>query len=126
MRIFIVALLFAGLGGCSKPQPTLSGGKPISHWIERLSTSPDAKERKEAAFKLGNVGPTDAAVLPALQGGIKDADPAVRCEVILALVKCGPAAEEAVPALIELRDRDRDPRVRGYAAKALEKIRSKE
>lgn len=126
MRILTAALVLAFLGGCGKPQPTLSGGKPVSHWVELLRTSPDAKVRKEAAFKLGNVGPTDPAVLPALRGAIKDGDAVVRCEVVLALVKFGPAAQEVVPALIELRDRDRDPKVRSYAAKAVDKMQSRE
>ena len=118
----MAAVLLAFLSGCSKPQPTLSGGRPVSHWVEMLRTSPDAKVRKEAAFKLGNVGPTDPAVLPALLGAVKDGDAVVRCEVVLALVKLGPAAQEAVPALVELRERDRDPKVRSYAAKAVDRI----
>ena len=126
MRILTAALALAFLGGCGKPQPALSGGKPVGHWVELLRTSPDAKARKEAAFKLGNVGPTDPAALPGLRGAMKDGDAVVRCEVVLALVKFGPAAQEAVPALIELRDRDRDPKVRSFAAKAVDKIQSKE
>lgn len=126
MRILAAALMLAFVVGCGQTQPTLSGGKPVSHWVEQLRTSPDAKERKEAAFKLGNVGPTDPAALPALRGAINDRDAVVRSEVILALVKFGPAAQEAVPALIELRDRDRDPKVRSHAAKAVDKIQGKE
>jgi HEAT repeat protein len=123
MRLLPLAALLVVLGGCgAPPRPTLSGGKPVSHWAKALQGSPDPKARKEAAFKLGNVGPTDPAALPALLGALKDPDAAVRSEAILALVKFGPAALEAVPALTELRDRDDDPKVRTYAAKALAKL----
>jgi hypothetical protein len=46
----------------------------------------------------------------------------VRSEAILALVKFGPTALEAVPILTELREHDRDRKVRTYANKALEKL----
>jgi HEAT repeat protein len=114
-------VLLTGCGG--PPPPTLAGGKPVSHWVESLRTSPDIKLRKEAAFKLGNVGSADATAFPAVLGALKDADAVVRSEAILALVKFGPAALEAVPVLTELRDSDADPKVRTYATKALEKLR---
>ena len=126
MRALTTALLLALLGGCSEPQPTLTGGKPAGHWVEQLSANPDAKVRKEAAFKLGNVGPADPAALPALTAALKDRDAAVRREAVLALVKFGPSARPVVPALVDLRDRDRDPKVRGYAAKAVEKLQASE
>jgi len=46
----------------------------------------------------------------------------VRCEALLALLKCGPEAREAVAALAEIRGHDADAKVRDYAAKALGKI----
>jgi HEAT repeat protein len=80
--------------------------------------------RKKAAFTLGNIGPSDPAVLPALTGALKDADAGVRCEAVLALLKYGPGAEEAIPELTEVQAKDRDARVRAYAARAVEKLRS--
>jgi HEAT repeat protein len=124
MKVFSVALLAVVVSGCARAEPTLSGGKPVDHWIKAL-TEPDAKVRKTAAFKLGNAGPVDAAVFPALVAGLKDSDPAVRCEVILALLKFGPVAKEAIPALTDLRQQDEEPKVRDYAAKALVKIEGK-
>lgn len=113
--------------GCSpRPTTTLSGGKPTGHWVETLRTSPDAKTRKEAAFKLGNVGLADPTVFTALSEALKDKDATVRCEVILALVKFGPAAREVVPKLADLREHDRDTKVRSYAAKAAEKLQANE
>jgi HEAT repeat protein len=119
-----LAVLLAVLGGCSKEQPTLSGGKPVSHWVQALQ-DPEPKTRKQAAFKLGNVGPSDPVALPALIGALKDRDSRVRREAVLALVKFGPAAREAVPALAELRQRDPDTLARTYAAKTLEKVQER-
>jgi HEAT repeat protein len=121
MRILAFFVLAIVASGCSKAGPTLAGGKPIDHWIQALN-DPNPNVRKTAATKLGNVGPTDPAALPALQTALNDRDGTVRCEVILALVKFGPAAKEAVPALAEMRQRDVDAKVRDYAAKALAKL----
>jgi HEAT repeat protein len=121
MRILLVAFAAVLVSGCGRSAPTHAGGKPVSHWVEALR-SPDAKLRKEAAFKLGNVGAADLAAFPALVGALKDRDAAVRREAILAMLKFGPAAREAVPNLTELREHDRDPKVRSYAAKAVETL----
>jgi HEAT repeat protein len=118
----MVVISMLALVGCGQVPPTLSGGKPVMHWVEVLKTSPDARSRKEAAFKLGNVGPADPAAYPALVDALKDRDARVRCEVILALVKFGSVAQDAVPVLSELCERDRDPQVRSYAARARERI----
>ncbi len=123
MRIALLVIMLAAFSGCGKaPTPTLAGGQPVSHWVEAMHSS-DASMRKEAVFKLGNVGPSDPASLPTVLGALKDKDGAVRSEAILALVKFGDQAREGIPALTELRDRDRDPKVRSYAAKALEKLK---
>jgi HEAT repeat protein len=121
-RMLELALFLAVCcAGCGKSPPTLAGGKPVRYWIEALQ-NPDARVRKQAAFKLGNAGPVDADALPALLGALKDREAAVRSEAILALVKFGPAAGEAVPVLTELRLRDPNAQVRRYAAKAIEKL----
>jgi HEAT repeat protein len=120
-RLGVIAVLCGLLIGCGKAQPTLSGGKPVEHWVQALK-NPDARVRKEAASKLGNAGAANSAVLPALVTALKDPDAKVRCEVILALVKFGPDANEAVPILTELQKSDSDARVRTYAGEALEKI----
>jgi HEAT repeat protein len=116
-RTALVILLISLCGGCGTGQPKMAGGK----WAEALR-DPDAKVRKKAAFTLGNIGPSDPVVLPALTGALKDADAGVRCEVILALLRYGPGAKEAIPDLTEVREKDRDAKVRAFAAKALERI----
>jgi HEAT repeat protein len=119
MRPVLIAILLLSLIGCGKAPPPMTR---VNHWLETLR-APDAKLRKEAAFKLGNLGLTDTdSVVPALIASLKDADARVRCEAILALLKCGPAAAEAVPTLVELRQRDPNAQVRRYADKAVEKL----
>jgi HEAT repeat protein len=117
VQLTVLLTLFAA--GCGPAQPTMAGGK----WAEVLR-DPDVTLRRKAAFTLGNIGPTDPAVLPALLGALRDPDAGVRREVILALVKYGPDAAEAAPTLDDLRQHDRDPQVRIHAGRALEKFRS--
>ncbi len=54
---------------------------------------------------------------------LSDGDAAVRREAILALLKFGPTAATAIPALADMQQRDRDAQVRQYAAKAVAKLR---
>lgn len=126
MRCFF-SVMVIGLAvfasGCGQAQPTLAGGKPVSHWLDQLR-SPDAKARKTAVTKLGNVGRADPTALPAVLGTLKDPDAGVRCEAILALLKSDTAASEAIPTLIEMQQNDRNAQVRSYAAHALEKLRA--
>jgi HEAT repeat protein len=118
LALVLAAAAFAA-GGCARP-PALAGGEPVSHWVQALK-DPDAKQRKKAAHKLGNAGPAEPDVVPALTAALQDRDAAVRGEAALALGKCGPAAKDAIPALTALRQ-DRDATVRSYAADALGKI----
>jgi HEAT repeat protein len=105
--------------GCNRT-PTLAGGEPVSHWVQVLK-DPDARQRKKAAHKLGNAGPVEETVVPALIAALQDRDAGVRGEAALALGKCGAAAKDAVPALTALQE-DRDTTVRIYAADAIKKI----
>jgi HEAT repeat protein len=117
----VAFLLVLALGGCaSRPAPDTDAR--VRHWIAALR-EPDAKLRKEAAFKLGNLGLTDPdLVVPALTGALKDTDAAVRREAILALVKCGAHAQEAEGLLAEMQRRDSDQQVRAFAGKALKSL----
>jgi HEAT repeat protein len=122
MKQMLIAGLLLLLVGCGRPQPTLAHGKPVSYWVEALQHA-DPHERKKAVQVLGNIGPADPAVVPALAGAIKDRDAGVRGEAVLALLKIGPAAQEAAPALREA-GKDRDPHVRANAAKALARMQN--
>jgi HEAT repeat protein len=123
MRLVGLSTLALLLTGCGQAPPALSGGKPVSYWVQALKDS-DPALRKKAAFKLGNAGPADAAVVPALLAALKDEDAGVRSAGILALVKFGPDAREAIPTLAAMEQDDSDDQVRDYAAKA--RIRIKE
>jgi HEAT repeat protein len=117
MRYLLFIVLLVTLGGCNKTQPTMAGHK----WAEALR-DPDAKVRQKAAFTLGNIGPSDAAALPALIGALNDAEAGVRCEVILAIIKFGSKAKEARSVLASLCENDPDSRVREYATRAIRRI----
>ncbi len=124
MRYFgwvVAALILALNAGCGPAPPTLAGGKPVAHWLTALH-APDPKERREAADKLGNVGPADAAACPALVEALRDPDAQVRGKSILGLTKCGAAAKSALPTLQDLKAHDPDAGVRDYAGKAIAKI----
>jgi HEAT repeat protein len=121
MRRVVLVILAISVAGCAKARPTLAGGKPVTYWVAAVHDA-DARLRKQAVFKLGNVGSNDEAVLPALMAALKDTDAGVRCEAILAVLKCGDAAQAAFPTLTETKRNDRDFKVRSYAAKALNKL----
>jgi HEAT repeat protein len=121
MRYALMGVLALAGCGCGQSQPTLAGGKPVSHWIQTLK-KPDPKERRQAVRHLGNVGAMDEAVLPALIGALWDRDGGVREEAIFALVKFGPDAQEAVPRLARMQRQDPSARVRASAGRALRMI----
>src|SRR5215831_19358490 len=75
MRVAVTLVLVLLLSGCGKPKTTLAGGKPVSHWLEAIH-NPDPRVRKTAIFKLGNVGASEADVLPAVTAALKDPDAA--------------------------------------------------
>src|SRR5262249_58045248 len=126
MRITIV-LSSTGLTmitmGCGPKPPTQAGGHPVSHWVHELKSS-DAKVRRHAVTKLGNVGTSDPEALPAVRGALADADPGVRAEAGEALVEFRAAAKEAEGQLQGLPKKDRRPQIRENAAEALGHMRS--
>jgi HEAT repeat protein len=121
MRLLAVIILALMLGGCARTPPTTVHGKPVSHWVESLQDR-DAQVRRQAVKVLGNAGPVDPAVLPALTRAVSDRDAAVRCAALQALLKIGPDARAAVSA-VEVCRNDHDPRVRALAVKTLQRIR---
>ena len=114
MRFVATIGLAILMSGCSNAKPA----RPVGHWVQALQ-DPDPRLRKQAAFNLGNIGPADPTVFPALLGALRDRDAKVRCETIVALLKFGPDAKEAMPSLTNVQQQDPDARVRSYAAKAL-------
>lgn len=124
MRRLLTALTMLALllGGCNRQtQPVLASGKPVSYWVAQLHDQ-TALARRSAVNNLGSVGRADPAVVPALTSALKDADPTVRSAAILAVLKCDPAVDEAIPTLVAMQQSDESPEVRSYAARALEKL----
>jgi HEAT repeat protein len=109
--------------GCGEAPPTLVHGKPVADWVHALR-APDSRLRKRAVEALGSVGTADPAAMPALVEALRDREAKVRQAAVLCLLRLGPAAADAVPALDEVAKKDRDRRVRDYAASALEKIQA--
>jgi HEAT repeat protein len=114
--ICLVALMIA-FCGCGQSLPPLAGAK----WAVALRDS-NARVRRKAAFTLGNIGPCDSAVLPALVAALEDTDAGVRRQTIVALLKYGPAGRQALPVLAKLKQKDPDTKVRQYAARAVEQL----
>ncbi len=124
-RTVLLPVLLAALlaGGCGKPAaPLTAGGRPVGHWLDELK-KPDAKARKKAVRELGHVGRADPGAIPAVAAALKDKDPQVRQEAVLALLNLGPDAADAAPALADAAAADKDPKVRDYAAQALARVR---
>jgi HEAT repeat protein len=121
LRIAAV-MLVAGVIGCGRAKPPLlAGGKSVDHWVAALGDS-KVKVREEAVTKLGNVGTSDPAAIPALITALKDKNPEVRREAIFALTKSGKAAQDAVGPLTDLQQHDKDAKIREQAAKGLKLV----
>jgi HEAT repeat protein len=121
--VWMLVVVFAiATAGCSrKTAPLQSSGRPVAEWLADLSSS-DPKVRKKAVQSLGHVGTADPAALPAVIGALKDREATVREAAVLALLVVGPSARDAIPALMEVRDKDAVPKVRQEAGKAIERI----
>jgi HEAT repeat protein len=122
-RLTGVALLAFLVAGCHS-EPPRSGGRTASYWAEVLQ-QPNVELRRKAATKLGPLAQLDDAVIPALLGALKDADPAVRSSAARSLgIYSGPKGPEVLPALNEVQEHDADRSVRQAAAKAIEHLRA--
>ena len=112
------------LVGCGKsPELLTASGKPIEFWLEALKApSTDAKQRLKAVKTLSNVGPAHPQAIPALIEALGQPDATLRGEAVLALLKVGPAAKDALSTLERVSQSDKDEKVRGYAAKAIAAI----
>ncbi len=121
MKRIAPAMLLLLLTGCRPARPVLAGGKPVAHWLQALQAS-NPQMRRNAIIKLGNVGAADPAALPAVVAALKDPDPGVRREAILAVLRSPAKARETGPVLREMRDGDPDGRVRSAAAAAIDRI----
>jgi HEAT repeat protein len=111
-------------GGCGRvdvPKENYFKGRPLPHWLEAIR-DPDPKVRHAAAEVLGNAGPSDPAIVPALIEALKDKNAKVRAAAALSLAKMGSDAASAASDLQKLIG-DPDPTVRANAAIAVERTK---
>src|SRR5262249_51653169 len=81
-------------------------GRPTSYWVHLLQSGKD-QERANAAEAVGERGPANADVVPALRAGLEDEDEHVLRNAATSLGQIGPDAVPAVPALVRaLKDKD--------------------
>jgi HEAT repeat protein len=113
----LIALQLILLAACDPTRPTMAGRR----WAASLHEA-DARLRKKAAFRLGNIGESDPEAFLALVEALHDRDPAVRREAILGILKFGAGAEAARPTLLCLCQQDKDKNVRECARQALLKL----
>ncbi len=117
MRAQILAVLIAGLlacGGCSREKST-------DQLIEDLKSS-EERERLIAVRTLPKHKGDAAKVVPVLIEALKDKNGDVHLSAAIALGTYGEQARDAIPALQEAAQQDRDARVRKAAGTALSRI----
>src|SRR5262245_51328408 len=101
------------------PEPRFHN-RPLSAWAGQLR-HPEPRQRRQAAYALGRIGPPAQDAVPALIAALRDGDSEVRWQVTQALGRIGPAARAAVPALLGMVQ-EGHPDVRYTARQALERV----
>jgi len=96
--------------------------KSLTQLIEQLA-DPNVNARRDAAYELVKRADTSPAVIDAYARGTQDKDNQVQFQSLLGLAHAGPAAEPALPVLLEKMD-DRSDQIRYRAADAVGKIGS--
>ena len=114
---FLIAVVVFMAAGCGRSQPLISGGKTPDDWINVLHDE-SVGARVEAVRKLGNIGDRHPNALPAVFDVLTDDSPAVRKEVIFAIVRTWPASRDALPLLEQVKENDDDSAIRKLAAEA--------
>lgn len=124
-RLFLaVVAAVAAVAGCGQSDPKVSaGGRSTSEWVEQ-SKNVDPKISRKAVTELSHLGIADPNAIPTVIDAVRDPDPGVRREAVLGLLRLGPKARDAAAVLSEAARSDRDPTIRDYAAKALEKVQA--
>jgi len=120
-RVLAAHALATALGDQSGPSgaPALAAGR-LGAILKALASSGE-RERAEAAWALGRLGPAAAAAVPGLVRALGDEHECVRAGAAQALGSLGPAARAALPQLLALVA---DPRqsVRWRALEAASKL----
>ena len=112
---FVLLLCLLACGGCKKEKST-------NELIADLRSSQEGDRIKAVRILPQREG--DAArIVPALIESLKDKQGDVRWSAAIGLGYFGEEARDAIPAL-QAAQRDRDPRIREAAGKALSRINS--
>ncbi len=74
---------------------------PAVETLARELSATSLEVRREAAYRLNQLGPQAKPALPALIAALDDPDKQVWSQAIAAIANLGPAAEPAIPALLE-------------------------
>ncbi len=107
--------------GAEERGPLLAGGREVKSWVADLK-SPNAKVRRQAVLKLGNVADADPSVAPALIDALGDKDPLVRHDALMAAVKLKSPANDLINTIQAMAAGDKNKDVRESAGKALKKL----
>ncbi len=94
--------------------------KTVDQLIEQLG-DPEVNARRDAAYELVRRGERSAGVIEAYARATQDKDIQVQFQSLYGLALAGPAAESALPTLLERMD-DRNDQIRFRAADAVGKI----
>jgi HEAT repeat protein len=89
----------------------------VSQLVGELS-APDATTRRQAAARLGEIGPDATRAVKPLAGALEDTDLEVRRAAALALFRMAKESKPIVPALLKAVN-DKDPNVRANVLLAL-------
>src|SRR5712691_11360901 len=111
VRFAVLSIALVCFAGCGKKSPELLSvsGKPIEFWLAALRDGgADSQQRIKAVKALSNVGPAHSAAIPALIKALDSPEIAVRVEAVLALLKNGTHANEALPVLQRIAHSDKD------------------
>jgi hypothetical protein len=118
-RTMLLGVLVAILGCQAEERgPILAGGREVRSWIADLH-NPQPKVRRQAVLKLGNVGDSDSAVADALAEALRDSDPLVRRDAVMAVAKLLKPGDAVIAQLKVMEKSDRDSLTRDFAKRAI-------
>lgn len=112
--------LLAGFGPLATVSAQVVADKSLAQLIEQLD-DPNVNARRDAAYELVRRGETKREVIEAFARATRDKDIQVQFQCLYGLALAGPAAEPALPSLLERMD-DRNDQIRFRAADAVGKI----
>jgi HEAT repeat protein len=119
IRTMALIVLLATMGCKGEERgPTLAGGREVTSWLADLHSS-KPQVRRQAVLKLGNVGDSDSAVADGLVQALRDSDPLVRRDAVLAVAKLKKPSDAVIAQLKAMHQSDRDPLIRDYANRAI-------